>query len=184
MLLEATARHRPSLGRLLVFCTAKAQHHSRALECGTRSSSNTHRMLRVLYFVGTCPVRRIVLMSVSLSPPAAAQTLHGESVCIRSHFAHAQLWGLAASPLKNRRLYEDLRAAYNSVRPAGSKAAPPFEQWRSAADLCDHPVCRCEMVSKSVKRVHSIPLAGRNSSREHQERALLSTHGYATLLFV
>ena len=59
----------------------------------------------------------------------------------RSHFAHSQLWCLAFGPDRER--YEELRAAYNPVRPAGCPPAPPFEDWRGMSDICDHAYCRC-----------------------------------------
>ena len=58
----------------------------------------------------------------------------------RSHFAHRQLWCLSVGP--DRRPYEELRAAYNPVRPAGLLPAPPFEKWRDMSDICDHAYCR------------------------------------------
>lgn len=58
----------------------------------------------------------------------------------RAHTAHAHLWGLAK--VNQRDQYEELRAAYNGVRFAGSSPAPPFEEWRGMSDLCDHPYCR------------------------------------------
>ena len=36
-----------------------------------------------------------------------------------------------------------MRAAYNSTRPTGFLAAPPFEEWRGISDICGHPYCRC-----------------------------------------
>ncbi|CAM9789924.1 unnamed protein product, partial [Scytosiphon promiscuus] len=57
-----------------------------------------------------------------------------------SHTAHAHLWGLATVHQKEQ--YEELRAAYNRVRFAGSSPAPPFEEWRGMSDLCDHAYCR------------------------------------------
>jgi len=63
----------------------------------------------------------------------------------RSHFAHAQLWCLSAGPHTNRRLFEELRDVYNAVRPTGSRPAPYFGEWQSLADICSHPLCRCEL---------------------------------------
>lgn len=66
----------------------------------------------------------------------------------RSHFAHSQLWCLSLGPDRER--YEELRAVYNPVRPAGLLPAPPFEEWRGMSDICDHPYCRCCNAKKSV----------------------------------
>ncbi|CAM9315888.1 unnamed protein product [Pylaiella littoralis] len=57
-----------------------------------------------------------------------------------SHTAHVQLWGLAVRG--HREKYEELRAAYNPVRSAISPPAPPFEEWRGVADICNHAYCR------------------------------------------
>jgi len=58
----------------------------------------------------------------------------------RLHAAHLMLYILAYS--KRRYEYEDLRAAYNGVRPVGSPPAPPSEEWRGMHDVCDHLHCR------------------------------------------
>jgi len=148
-----TARHLSSLGTS-AFCSESVSLKKAALWSAELVCSAIHiaHVVRTLHFVGTCPARCMLLLSVSFSLPASTRStntnnLHGESVRIRSHFAHAQLWCLAVGHRQNRRLYEELRGAYNSVRSAGSGAAPAFEQWRSMADLCDHPVCRCETAS-------------------------------------
>lgn len=59
----------------------------------------------------------------------------------RLHLVHTQLWGLA-----NRRdpMYEELRAAYNPMRRAGSPPAPPLEEWQGMSSVCEHPYCRYE----------------------------------------
>eukprot|EP00903_Cladosiphon_okamuranus_P019499 g17932.t1 len=57
-----------------------------------------------------------------------------------AHSAHCKLNTLAM--FRSQREYEALRASYNSVRPVGSRPAPPFEEWRDVTDICDHGGCR------------------------------------------
>eukprot|EP00752_Nemacystus_decipiens_P006689 g6015.t1 len=54
--------------------------------------------------------------------------------------AHSHLFLLGFG--RQRYKYEQVRAAYNSVRPPGSLAVPPFEEFRGVSDICDHPYCR------------------------------------------
>ena len=58
----------------------------------------------------------------------------------RLHLVHTTLWGLATRPDPDR--CEELRAAYNPVRRAGSPPAPPFEEWQGTSSICEHPYCR------------------------------------------
>ncbi|CAN0563998.1 unnamed protein product [Ectocarpus sp. 12 AP-2014] len=57
-----------------------------------------------------------------------------------SHLCHTQLWCLALGP--DREPYEELRAAYNPVRPSGSPLVPAFEHWQGMSDICNHVHCR------------------------------------------
>lgn len=41
-----------------------------------------------------------------------------------------------------REAYERLRAAYNSSRLRGSRAAPPFEEWQGMSSFCEDLYCR------------------------------------------
>lgn len=75
------------------------------------------------------------------TPKKYQQQRKKKNATSRSHFAHRQLWCLASGPDRER--YEELRAAYNPVRPAGLSPAPPFEEWRGMSDICDHAYCRC-----------------------------------------
>lgn len=71
----------------------------------------------------------------------------------RSHFAHAELLDLAFR--RDREQYEELRAAYNPVRPVGYSPAPPFEEWRGMSDICDHAYCRYyEVLAETCTKHH------------------------------
>ena len=59
----------------------------------------------------------------------------------RLHPTHGNLQLLASGPHRER--YEELKAAYNLVRPEGSAAAPSYEEWRCISDICDHPDVFC-----------------------------------------
>ena len=82
-------------------------------------------------------------------------TLSSNRSSCRLHPAHTHLWSLASGPHRER--YEELRAVYNMVRPEGSKAAPPYEDWTGISDVCDHTgvFCRyvCEFSSRSWRAV-------------------------------
>lgn len=69
---------------------------------------------------------------------------HGNRTSPRLHPTHAQLWSLASGPHRER--YEELRAAYNPVRPEGSSPAPPYEEWRGMSDICDDPDVFCRYI--------------------------------------
>lgn len=58
----------------------------------------------------------------------------------RLWIAHSHIFMLAFS--RQRYKYQEVRASYNAVRPAGSLAVPPFEEFRGVSDICDHPWCR------------------------------------------
>eukprot|EP00903_Cladosiphon_okamuranus_P006027 g5945.t1 len=101
-------------------------------------------------------VNNQITASVDSFRRALSTILRYPGVCRYScwaHFAHSQLWCLAFGPDRER--YEELRAAYNPVRPAGCPPAPPFEEWRGMSDICDHAYCRrvstqCSHVSDSL----------------------------------
>lgn len=38
--------------------------------------------------------------------------------------------------------YEQLREAYNPVRPVDEPEAPPFEDWKGMGCICQHVFCR------------------------------------------
>ncbi|CAM9871072.1 unnamed protein product, partial [Hapterophycus canaliculatus] len=61
------------------------------------------------------------------------------------HTTHVQLSSLASGPHRER--YEELRAAYNPMRPQGSLAAPPFDEWSEMPDICD-PDAFCRYFSR------------------------------------
>ena len=66
---------------------------------------------------------------------------HGNRKSRRWHPAHSELHALAGGSHPER--YEELRAVYNLVRPEGSRAAPPYEEWTGISDVCDHPEVFC-----------------------------------------
>lgn len=59
----------------------------------------------------------------------------------RLHISHLLMSVLAT--FDERVMYEDLRNAYNVVRPFDTMPIPPFEEWSGISPHCSHVYCRC-----------------------------------------
>ncbi|CAM9497763.1 unnamed protein product, partial [Ectocarpus sp. 13 AM-2016] len=69
------------------------------------------------------------------------------------HNAHIVLVCLASvSDPRARAMYDSLRGAYNSFRPAGSLPVPPLEEWDGVDVFCDD--CYCRAIEHLVASEH------------------------------
>jgi len=89
------------------------------------------------------PVMYLISRSFCLS----TSRWRGHRISYRLHVTHFELWSLASGPHRER--YEELRAAYNGVRPKGSLPAPPYEKVAGMSDICDHPDSFCRYDAES-----------------------------------
>lgn len=96
---------------------------------------------------------------VRVFPHAANVFVAIDDCSLRPHLVHCILAGSHYSDRQD--IYDAVRGVYNPNRPTGCALAPPFEEWTEMRQLCDHVMCRYQILVVVCTRWVTLVVVGK-----------------------